>query len=516
MKILDRYIFVSFVKTFLSVFIILILIFLLQSIWVYISELAGKDLDAMVVAKLLFYIIPNLIPMVLPLTILVASIMTFGGFSENYEFAAMKSSGISLQRAMRSLVFFITALSIVTFFFANDIIPWSRYKVINLRSNIAKLKPALSITEGAFNQLNEYNIKVAKKTGKNGEELHDVIIHVKNENGQGLTVVKAKEGKLKSDDNSDILTLTLYDGTLYQRQFPKNFKERRRRPFIKNNFESYKLNIDLSGFNDVDLDSDTRENSASMLNIKELRMALDSLSERFNQDQKNFSSTLMARNGTEKILGVKKTDTTARLDMNKTLKKNKEELAKVQKAQQDNIEKEERFDITSLEDFYQSYEDRVQQQMIGLALTSSQGTLRTIQGKKKNFSKKRERLNVTEIEIYDKIALAVMCYILFFVGAPLGAIIRKGGIGLPMVIAIILFLVYYYIGMFAKNAAKDGSISPFLATWLSTIIMLPLSIMVTYRATTDQGFFNSEIILAPIRKFFAKLGLFKRKDKNKT
>src|SRR5699024_10585424 len=164
-------------------------------------------------------------------------------------------------------------------------------------------------------------------------------------------------------------------------------------------------------------------------------------------------------------------------------------------------EPKETYDINNLEEFFESYAPRFRTQMMNLAMTTTEGTLRTIKGKRQNFNKKEERLNITEIEKHDKYALAVMCYVLFFVGAPLGAIIRKGGIGMPMVVAIILFLVYYYIGMFAKNSAKDGSISPFIATWISGFIMLPLSILVTYRATTDQGFFNSEKILSHIRIF---------------
>src|SRR5699024_7907940 len=144
---------------------------------------------------------------------------------------------------------------------------------------------------------------------------------------------------------------------------------------------------------------------------------------------------------------------------------------------------------------------------------STRGTLGTIQGKKKNFGKKRERLNKMEIEIYDKYALAVMCYVLFFVGAPLGAIIRKGGIGMPMVVAILLFLTYYYIGMFAKNSAQNGLIRQVFATWLSTFTMLPLSVAVTYRATTDQGIFSIDKLTDPLRKFFAKIGLAKKKKK---
>jgi lipopolysaccharide export system permease protein len=155
------------------------MIFILQSVWVYISELAGKDLEIVVVLKFLLYVSPRIVVLVLPLTILLASIMVFGGFSENYEFAAMKSTGISLQRAMKSLSVFIVFLAVISFFFANSVIPFAEFNFYSLRRNIAKVKPAMAIAEGQFNQLNEINIKVAEKSGENGEFLRDVIIHQK-------------------------------------------------------------------------------------------------------------------------------------------------------------------------------------------------------------------------------------------------------------------------------------------------------------------------------------------------
>ena len=167
MKILDRYILTSFVQTFASVFIILFFIFILQGIWLFISELAGKDLDIWVVTKFLLFYSPKIVPLVLPLSVLLASIMTFGNFAENYEFAAMKSSGISLNRAMRSLIVFIFGLSIVAFFFANNIIPKAEYKFLNLRKNIIQRKPAMAIIEGQFNAVGTFNIKVEKSNKNN-------------------------------------------------------------------------------------------------------------------------------------------------------------------------------------------------------------------------------------------------------------------------------------------------------------------------------------------------------------
>ncbi len=488
----------------MTVFVILIFIFLLQSVWLYISDLAGKDLDAVIIGKLLLFLIPSLIPMVLPLTILVASIMTFGSFSENYEFAAMKSAGISLQRAMRSLILFISLLSVTTFFFANDVIPWSKYKAINLRNNIKKLKPALGIVEGMFNQMEDYNIKVAKKTGKNGQDLHDVIVHKKMDRGNGLIVIKAKRGKLVSSKESDILSFILYDGTVYQPIYSSDYRERRRRPFIKNTFDEYQFNIDLSGYNDVDMGDTQYTDVASMLDVSELRVAVDSLSQAYNQRQDNYANTIMSRNGTKELL----TKLEEKTPETKLEIKDKHDIDS-RHLKQDTIS----YNFANLSEFYQSYSLRTNMRVVNLALTSSQGTLRTIQSKNDSFKREMKKLNKAEIEIHDKFALAIMCYVLFFVGAPMGAIIRKGGIGLPMVVAILLFLIYYYIGMFAKNSAENNSISPFIATWLSTFIMLPLSVYVTYRATTDQGLVNFDFITVPLQNFFRKIGLDKLKKK---
>ena len=194
MKILDRYILFNFIKTFLSVFTILLFIFLLQSVWLYIAELAGKELEFKVIVKFMMYVSPRIITLVLPLSVLLASIMVFGDFAEHYEFAAMKSSGISLQRAMKSLGLFMLFVAFLSFFFSNNVIPYAEYNFFNLRRNIAKVKPAVMIAEGQFNQIGNINIKVKSKSGENGQFLNDVIIHQKKGTNNGnYTVIKIRK-----------------------------------------------------------------------------------------------------------------------------------------------------------------------------------------------------------------------------------------------------------------------------------------------------------------------------------
>lgn len=454
-------------------------IFVLQTIWLYISELAGKDLDIWIILKFLWYVSPRLIPLVLPLTILVTSLMVFGSFAENYEFAAMKSTGISLQRAMGSVIGFIIILSITAFFFANNVIPYSEYKWQNLRRNISQFQPAMFIAEGQFSQIDEgFNIKVEKKSGDRGQFLKDVVIHKKNEskpNGN-YTVIIANNGEIASEKGSNTLSLILNEGNYYEDIQTKNPAKQRTEPFAKSYFDQYSINIDLTELNNKDIDKENNLDNQNMYNISELRVEIDSLSKSYSKDIESYTKNMYYRSGVEKFEGIKENDA-AQPSVPKTI-----------------------LDIYNLTH---------QNQIVKLALNNAKGTLQTIDAKKIEFKEKTKRLNKTEIALHEKYALGVACIILFFVGAPLGAIIRKGGMGLPMVIAILLFLTYHFIGIFAKNSAEDGTMHPFIATWLSTVIMLPLSIWLTYRATTDQGIFDFDSFLQRLEKLFG----WKRKKK---
>lgn len=457
-------------------------IFVLQTIWLYIGELAGKDLDVEVILKFLLYFSPKLVPLVLPLTILLTSIMTFGSFAENYEFAAMKSAGISLQRAMRSLTFFILFISVTAFFFANSVIPAAEFKQSNLRRNIAQLKPAMVISEGVFNDLGQINIKVDEKTGENDQFLQNVIIHKKNERRPGNhTVIKATEGELVGSSGSNVLSLILKDGNYYDEVMSSSPKQRVKKPFAKSYFEEYVINMDLSGFNDVDLDEENYSNSHNMLKISELNQTIDSFSTSYNKDVELLSRNMYNRTGLENLKKeVKTSDTIADLE-------------------------------NGILPLYEPYRAS---QIINLALGNVNGAVATIDAKQVELTRSAKRLNKFEIALHEKYVLAFACVILFFVGAPLGAIIRKGGMGLPMVVAILIFLTYHFIGIFAKNSAEEGQVSPFLGTWLSTLIMLPLGILLTYRATTDQGLFSFSVLFEPIKKLLKKAQIMGRSEKD--
>ena len=446
------------------------LIFILQSVWLYISELAGKDLEIDVIFKFLIYVSPRLIVLVLPLTILLSSIMVFGSFAENYEFAAMKSTGISLQRTMRSLSVFIVLLAVTTFFFANNVIPSAEFKFYNLRRNIAKVKPAMAIAEGQFNQIGSINIKVAKKTGDRGQYLEDVIIHQKKGNYPGnYTVIKSKTGELTSSIDSDVLQLVLYNGNYYDALQPKDYNERElKKPFIKSFFEKYTLNVDLSKINNVDFDNTDVASRYSMLTVKDLNYTIDSLKVKLEDDYSKISESMYNRS------------TAATLNSN--------------------LKPKEVDTLYSGNSIYELFNNTKSIKIVDQALNTLKSTQQIIKAQKRTFGVAEKNINKHIIAFYEKFALGMACIILFFVGAPLGALIKKGGMGLPIVIAIVLFLTYHFIGIFAKNSAEDSSLNPITATWLSTLIMLPLSIYLTNRATKDRTLIDFDAVLIPLKK----------------
>lgn len=470
MKILDRYILITFLRTFFSVFIIFMFIFVLQGVWLYIAELAGKDLDISVTAKFILYYMPKLIPLVVPLTVLLSSIMVFGNFAENYEFAAMKSTGISLQRAMRSLSVFIVALGIACFFFANNVIPWGEYNFYNLRRNIAKVKPALAIAEGQFNEIGNINIKVESKSGDRGQYLHGVVIHQKSSTRSGnYKVIVSEKGELKSAPDSNVLQLELINGNYYEEIVNRDSRKNTDKPHARSYFENYIINVDLEILNSEDLDEKNYKGRHTMLTINQLNYTIDSLKNQRKEDYKILSNTLYNRT----------TYAALNLNMNTQGK--------------DSLYEGEILDL---------YAAGNKVQVINLALNSANSTRQIIDSNKNNFESKTIWLNKHIIALHDKFVLALACIILFFVGAPLGALIRKGGLGLPMVIAIVLFLTYHFFGIFAKNSAEKGSFSPIIGSWLSTAVMLPLSIYLTTRATNDKGVFQFDAVLVPLKRMF--------------
>lgn len=470
MKILDRYILSSFLSTFATVFVILFFIFILQGIWLFIADLAGKDLDSYLIFKFLAFYSPKVVPLVLPLSVLLASIMTFGNFAENYEFAAMKSSGISLKRAMHSLAIFILGLSFIAFLFANNIIPQAEYKFINLRKSIVQQKPSMAIAEGQFSNVGSYTIKVADKYGDNDNLLRDVTIHKLSNLGVGTNVViKANRGELISNENSNFLQLILFDGNYYEEVPVKNYTEKNKVPFAKSSFKKYIINFDLAPLQKSNLDTDQITNTNNMLNVNELKYTLDSLEGNYKKDIVSYTE-----NTQQRLTNLRTTQ------KNSTLKDTllTDLMSIVQPNQIITVYDNAKANVSNIK-------------------FSIEGSSFDLQGKIKN-------INNHWLALYDKFVIAYACLLMFFIGAPIGAIIRKGGLGLPIVFAMVIFIVYHFINVFGKKLAQENGVTPFLGAWMSSILLTPFAVLLTYRATNDIGLVNMNVILQPIHKIFKK------------
>lgn len=473
MKILDRYILTTFISTLLTVFVILYFIFILQGIWLFIAELAGKDLDVLIIVQFLLFYSPKMIPLVLPLSVLLASIMSFGNFAENYEFAAMKASGISLRRAMRPLSIFIFVLAGISFWFANDVIPKSEYKFINLRKEIVQTKPAMAITAGQFNDLGAINIKVDKKTGKKGEFLENVTMHMKSSSGyENKAVIRAVDGELETHETSNLLQLHLFDGNYYEDITPKTYNDAQKAPFMKTRFEKYTINIDLNSFQSDLSDEDKITNTTSMLNINQLNYTIDSLQKAVVEERKSNTANLLVR-------------TNSPLH-NRT------------------IEKDSLYLDTAPQDILEGFKNLTKQRILQSALDLNGTITFNAEANDVSMESMKKNLNSHWLSLHEKFVIAYTCFLMFYIGAPLGAIIRKGGLGLPIVFAVLIFITYHFLNTFGRKLAQEDGITPFLGAWIASLVLTPLAVFLTYKATNDNGMVSFDFITQPVQNFFKR------------
>jgi len=474
LKILDKYILKSYLTRFIGVFAICFLIFIIQTFWLYIDELAGKGLDIFTIGKFFMYFSPKLVPLVLPLSILLASLTTYGTLSENYEFIAMKSNGISIVRSMIALLIFHIFLGVGSFYFSDNVVTYGELKSYNLRKNLAKLKPTLNIREGIFNDIGNMNIKVARKYGDNEQFLEDIILHNISDDEINRLVIKAEKGEVKNEDNN-YLQLILRNGNRYEDILASTAAEKQKYPHTRASFDEYILNIDISEFNNVDLNEENYRSTYKMQKINQLKTNSDTLNDKFNEDKIIFGKTFVAGHTLKKLPNLN----TNQIELNDS---------EINGSFLNLLNDPEIYEINGV---------------LAMAQEEAEMYIRQLDNKKKVFFLQQKLINLHKLTINERYSLVFACIFLFLIGASLGAIIRKGGLGLPLVLSIVIFLTYHYIGVFGKNAAEDNSISPFLGSWISTFIIAPFAIYLTKIVSSDRGvnFIVYDKIIQAINKF---------------
>jgi lipopolysaccharide export system permease protein len=446
---------------------LLLMLFLFK----YIDDLIGKGFEWYVILQLLMYAAATNVAMSLPLAILLSSIMTFGNLGENYELVAIKSAGVSLQKAMAPLFLLITFLGIAAFLFSDYMLPVANLKMGALLYDVREQKAAFLIKEGVFNNsIPGYSIRVEKKEN-DGQLLKDIVIYDQS-NGMGNTnVLMAKEGEMYKTDDGNYLILKLRNGVRYEeKQGKKTYNPRQE--FTRLRFKETEQKFDLSSFKFKREDENLFKNNYMMLNVRQLRLSEDSVS-RMND---SLERTILR--------GVKpyfkmyyQASTYKKAKMIKGLNFKKSDVFVGINSSQKNMV------ISNAKD-----NSRVIQESISLAEVKSQ-----------DFMKVMRRYSLEE---QKKFTLAFSCLVLFFIGAPLGAIIRKGGLGLPVVVSVGFFLIYHVISTIGEKSVKEGTMSPIFGTWMAIIILTPVGLFLTYKATIDSALFDVDLYKNLFKKIF--------------
>ena len=472
MKILNRYILKSFLSPFLATFFIILFVLIMQALWLQFDKIAGKGISLLIILKFLAYMALMMVPTALPIAILLSAIMALGNMAENYEFAAVKSAGISLQRFIRPLVVLMFVLSFANFLFLNYVFPYASLKSKNLIYNMKMKEPGLALVPGTFNtEIPNYSIKFEEKYGENENLLKNVLIYDLRSNTVNNKVITAKKGEIVSEEGSRYLTLILEDGYYAEDMIgKKNTTETRKRaPFTKAHFDHYEVNIDVSSIGDFDPDDVKYKTGKEMLSLKQLDFFIDSLQTPYHDFVKNRSGRVY-----------------------KTLKAN---TLMIDTAGGEPLQPE----------ILDNFTDKNKQLVSENAFIAINGNLENLRSFKETLKDKRKILNGYNVEFHKRIAFSLACLVLFFVGTPLGSIIRKGGFGLPMIIAITIFVIYFFLSIFGKNMAESNKVSPFIGGWLATFVLFPFGVLLMIRATNDKGIFNFDAFMQPFYNFFNKI-----------
>ena len=474
MKKLYRHIVKSFLGMFVFTFLIVLFIFLMQWIWLYVDELVGKGLGLGVLAELLFYMSITFIPMALPLALLLASLMCFGNLGEHYELVAMKASGISMWRVMRPLVVFSVLLSGMAFFISNNLIPVATLKGQTLLFDVRKQKLAFNIKEGIFyRDIEDYVIYVDKK-GDDGSSIYGVKIYDHTDRMGNTKIISADSGMMTLSPNQRNIIFTLYDGYNYTDiTNVDNFKATR--PFERMSFKKEQVRFSLKDFDMTRSSEEMYKSYQAMMNIGQLSRSLDSLERRFKQKQEAFSNGFAQRwSNYQARRSAAGADTLAALP---------DSIAPLQWPLLAQLDDHRRGAVVS--------------QAIALANNAKENaTFNKIDLKSQN-----ENMRKHKKEWHKRFTLSISCIIFFFIGAPLGSIIRKGGLGLPVVISVLFFVVYYIISTIGERMAVFGDLNMFVGVWISSIVLLPIGLFLTFKATTDAAMFDGD----SWKRFFQRL-----------
>lgn len=469
---------------FLVTLFIGLLVFILQFLWKHIDDLIGKGFENEVLVELVFYLSLSLVPMVLPLAILLASIITFGSLGEHYELVALKSAGISLLRFMMPLFVAVLFLAALAFYFSNWILPIVNLKYTTRLYSVVRAKPALNLKEGVFNnEIEGYVIKIGRK-GDDNITLHDVLIWDHTQKGKHSMVISAERGEMYTPANDSVLIFKLYNGFKYD-EMKETPEKRDHNEHMRMSFEEFDLIMDMSVFEFEEAKENIFERNPKMMSIGQLKSQLDTLESRKQKLPKKLRDQIKPYfKVVKKELEMKESpDSLFRGSGELTADSSLLALLNFPKKERMSLIKKARDDVRNVKSF-------------------------TTWAHKQGGSRSKKSIQYW-IYIYNKYALSFSCIVLFLIGAATGAIIRKGGLGMPMVVSIVLFLTYHILNTIGRKLAEELVISSFHGVWFSSYFLFPLAIFLVYKASQDSDLISEET-LTRVGRIFAPLGFLWR------
>lgn len=487
-KRLYRYMLRSYVPLLLMTFFICLFIVLMQFLWRYIDDLVGKGLSIDVIGELFFYAALTMVPMALPLAILLASLMIFGNLGEKFELTAMKASGISLLKVMSPLIILISFIAVGAFFFQNNVLPVAQTKMWTLLYSMRQKSPELEIPEGVFyTQIPGYNFYVESKDRDSGT-LFNMMIYDVSRGFDNARVILADSGHLKSADDKAHLFLQLYNGEQFENLPQNGSYSRSSQPYRSENFDLKEILLAFDA-NFTRMDEAGMRNQYVGKNMTQLQATIDSVGLRVDSIGAVYAKEIKER----PYINV--TPVSTRLGVN-----GKEEEVRIP------------YPAASVKSYNIDSVFYADQNRTRNYLTSAIGRVQTIKQEYefRSFVMEEDRATIRRhgIEMHRKFTLSFACLVFFFIGAPLGAIIRKGGIGTPLVISVLLFIFYYIIDNTGFKFARDGKTAVWEGVWLSSFVLLPLGVFLTYKAMRDSAVLNGDAY----KNFFRRLRGLQRRE----
>ncbi len=474
MKKLHSLILKTYIGPFIVTFFIALFILLMQFLWKYVDDLVGKGLEWYIIGELLFYAAVTFIPMALPLAILLSSIMTMGKLGETYELVALKSAGISLRKIMYPLIIISGFFVIAAFYFSNNVLPVANLKMGSLLYDIRHQRPAFNIIEGVYYKgIDNYVIRAEEK-GSDGSTLREVKIYDHTERRGNVNVTFAESAHMKTTDDKRFLVMTLHNGFNYQDIKTGNPRDPAR-PFQRTYFNKQIKKFDLSDFDLSRTDKDAFRSNFQMLSLDQLTLFIDSLNNHIDDTKKKLQNDYLKRLSYFN-------------DLDSTL------LSRV--------------DIDTIFNTEESYKSELKipnKLILSHAKTTIRSQKDRVRFSHEDIRHRNRRLARYEIEYHRKFTLSFACLILFLIGAPLGAIIRKGGFGLPMIVSVLFFVVFHVTSMTGEKFVREGVVSAFQGMWAASAMLLPVGVWLTYKATTDSALLDTDAYLLKLKRIFSFL-----------